>query len=314
MTGNEEYKEKFLDMAKNQVAEHNNIKYLDDFYYYLVNTKSPSTVYNYINYVVRFLEATNIEDPKEITFSSYNRYLATLINDTSSYRIAVHSALKRFSIFLAANEITKDYMASIDRPVLIETQKTKEKREKSILTDEDVKKAFSMVLSSNKSDIWKQRDYCILLVLLTTGIRCSALCKLDLQDFDMEKKTITVTEKRSKVRSIMLPQKTYDELVLWITLRNSIKDLYENALFVSNQKKRVNQRGIYRIVNKYTGQHPHSTRSTYGTTLYSNSEDLYLTQQNMGQSNPKTTELYIRGKDNDVKRRAVDIIENCFLY
>ena len=81
----------------------------------------------------------------------------------------------------------------------------------------------------------------------------------------------------------------------------------EDALFISNQRVRMDQSSISRVVNKYAsgikGKRitPHKLRATYASTIYNESKDLYLTQKCMGHSSPKMTETYIRGQK-DVNR------------
>ena len=317
MTGREEYKMDFRNKTIKKLNENNDLKYLEDFYYYIAK-KEPTTVYNYINYVIAFLRKLDISDPSCITFNSYNKYTAMLVEETSSYQIAVYSALKKFSTFLYANKICEsDYMQNVERPKSYEKQETKIKRQNSVLTKEEIVEMLSNVKESAKNNIWKQRDYAIIVLFLTSGIRSSALYKLDLNDVNFNNNTIVVTEKRDNVREIILPQSTMDEIIKWVDIRNTLNPKTD-ALFISNQKTRISSKTIYRIVNEYgsvnnRNGHPHILRSTYGTMLYENTGDLYLTQTNMGHSNPKTTELYIRGKDIDVKKKAAQVIENCIL-
>ena len=77
----------------------------------------------------------------------------------------------------------------------------------------------------------------------------------------------------------------------------------------------MDQASIYRVVNKYAsnikGKHitPHKLRATYGTQLYEATKDIYFVQECMKHSNPKTTELYIRGNKNQTKK-ASDIMRS----
>lgn len=309
MTGAEEYKNKFEKLILNKLEEVGD-ENLYMFYYYLSNSKNPSTCYNYINYVVGFIRKLNITDFKTITFNSYIKYLALIKDESPSYRIAVYHALEKFSTYLYINKITDNYMEHIERPSGKEKKETKEKREEGFFTKEELKAAFNAVLNSSLNEVWKQRDYTLLLLLLSSGIRSSALEKLDVNDIDFYNNEIIVTEKRSEVRKIMLPQDTIDEIKKWMSFREDM-NLSTTALFVSNQRKRMNQKSIYRVVNKYTGKHPHTFRATFGTTIYDNTGDLFFTQKCMGHSSPKTTELYIRGESNKIAEKASSIMSNC---
>ena len=102
----------------------------------------------------------------------------------------------------------------------------------------------------------------------------------------------------------------------WLEKRKRLlNDKLEDALFISNQRTRIEQTSVYRIVNKYAkeieGKHitPHKLRATYGTQLYNATKDIYFVQQCMNHSNPKTTETYIRGVKNTTKT-ASDIMTN----
>ena len=53
---------------------------------------------------------------------------------------------------------------------------------------------------------------------------------------------------------------------------------------------------------------PHKLRATYGTQLYDKTRDIYLVQQCMGHSSPKTSELYVRGQKNSSREKAADIM------
>ena len=70
----------------------------------------------------------------------------------------------------------------------------------------------------------------------------------------------------------------------------------ENALFLSLQNKRISVRSVEKLVKKYaslvtTLKHitPHKLRSTYGTTLYQNTGDIYLVADVLGHKDVNTT-------------------------
>ena len=64
---------------------------------------------------------------------------------------------------------------------------------------------------------------------------------------------------------------------------------HEHALFYSAQRKRINVKTVENLVKKYASQvtttkkiTPHKLRSTYGTTLYQETGDIYLVADVLG--------------------------------
>ena len=158
------------------------------------------------------------------------------------------------------------------------------------------------------------------MIFLNTGIRCSALIKLDVNNIDIENSEIVVTDKGGKINKHMISDDTKQCLIKWLSyreelLKNNILQNNEDALFISSHKRRMSPQAVYDIVKKYTvginGKNisPHKLRATYGTQLYNETKDLFFVQEMMGHSNPKTTTLYIRDKSN-MKEKASTIMAN----
>ena len=210
-------------------------------------------------------------------------------------------------------------MLEIERPKPIESQTTIEKREKGFLTKNEVAKYIKTVENHDvkskrrQNSYWSKRDLVIIKVFLNTGIRCSALSKLDISSVDLKNKTLIVTDKGSKVKLYDLTDEVIENLKEWIEIRNSITTDDVSALFISNRKRRMDPITIYNVVNKYSkdikDKHitPHKLRATYGTQLYNETGDIYFVQDCMGHKDPRTTELYVRGKKQNLKK-ASDIM------
>jgi integrase/recombinase XerC len=319
MTGTELYDKKYQDLAEKLIETYSDIPVLADYYYYILTNMSYSSAYSYLDHVKNFILYLNGKDISEISLSDYTKYIAAQKKYTASYSIAVYSALKRFSKFLEASNICTDYMAYVDRPKFKEARKTIQKREKKYMSEEEIRDYLSAILNGNRSETWKQRDYTIALLFLTTGIRCSALQKLDVKDVDLKKKIVYVAEKGEKVREIPLSTKMVYEIEKWLKIKDAM-ETYDDALFVSKLRKRMTTQSIYNMITEYGKSvdekiiTPHALRATYGTNLYNKTNDLYLVQDCMGHRNPKTTEIYIRGVENKNRKAASKIIESvCFM-
>lgn len=328
MTGLDVYNNDNLQRVLNYVKEHPKIK---GFYGYLKTDKSLTSIYNYIKIAQNMLDYLN-KKPAELTFDDYVEYMA--VNSTkddgtpktSSFAVLQYHALKNYSTYLFESGVAaKNYMTSIKRPKAIDSQKTIEKRSIGFLTKEELKIYISAVKDGVGSDHakvcqrrTKERDIAIILIFLTTGIRKSAMVKLDVNNIDFEKRVLWVTDKGSKVHAYKLNDATFDAIVSWLNRRKELfGNTNEEALFLTKYGKRLKDDGIKQIVMKYAvninGKHitPHKLRATYGTQLYEATKDIYFVQRAMGHSSPSTTERYVRGQ-NDVTKEASDIMGNLF--
>ena len=84
----------------------------------------------------------------------------------------------------------------------------------------------------------------------------------------------------------------------------------EIALFLSLQMKRISVRSVENLVKKYARIAaplkkitPHKLRSTYGTSLYQETGDIYLVADVLGHSDVNTTKKHYAALE-DARRRS----------
>lgn len=317
MTGNKEYEKKIITRINSLLSKHD--VYLNSFYAFLGTNRTLETKYNYTRIAAMFIDF--IDKPlKEIDMDDFTRYINNVYQSkSSSYAITTYAALKLFGKYLFARKILIDNpMEYIDRPRYKETIETQEKRQKGYLDKKEISKYLKTVengVGSNRAKAhqakYKSRDMLMCIIFLTTGIRESALMKIDITDINYQTMELKVYDKGNKLNSYILPDEVVPYLNEWIKVRNEILgNSAESALFISNQKLRMSQRSIIRVIEKYAssidGKHitPHKLRATYGTQLYDSTKDIYYVQKCMHHNSPKTTELYIRGEVNNTKKAS----------
>jgi site-specific recombinase XerD len=90
---------------------------------------------------------------------------------------------------------------------------------------------------------------------------------------------------------------------------------HEDALFLSLQKKRMNVRSVENLVKKYAGLAtslkkitPHKLRSTYGTSLYRATGDIYLVADVLGHKDVNTTRKHYAAIEEDRRKSARNIV------
>lgn len=302
--------------------DHSSQQYLRGYINFM-NDSSVRTQYTYLNLIICFMKNKEIEN---LSFDDFNNYINEVKykengeKKTASYQVITYSALKKFSEYLyVSRKINENYMLYVKRPKANDSQETIEKRAKGYLTEKEIKKLLKNIdnyfsHTRNTSDCWLARDKAVVYTFLNTGIRCSALMTIDLNDINLEEKTLIVTDKGSKVKQYDLSDALCEVLQEWLNFRSNINGSEKtNALFISNRREMMTEQTIYYTIKKYAscieGKNitPHKLRATYGTQLYNKTGDIYFVQDCMGHSNPKTTELYIRDKKQNTKR-ASDIM------
>lgn len=324
MNGVETYSTKIENRINNLIEENEiDMPYLRGFYYYIKDSLTESSAYKYLGHVIRFINSTE-KEINNIVIDDYLYYLGKMnTGKSASYQITVYSALKRFSeyLYISGKNITNG-MKYVKRPKFKESEQTIKKREIGYLNRDEIKTYINTIkmgagsnFAKSRQEKWKERDLAIILIFLTTGIRCSALYKLDISSINFDKHILIVTDKGNKVIEYLLDEEVEKIIKKWLDKRNElITDENDQALFISNMKKRMSVEAISLVVKKYSidikNKHitPHKLRATYGTQLYNETHDIRFVQSCMNHNSPKTTELYIRGNQDTDKKRAAQIV------
>lgn len=239
-----------------------------------------------------------------------------------SYRKQVWSILNSFFEFLERKR------KIVGNPVrLIERPTKNDKVSHVFLNKSDLDKMITLInkeIEQNKNgknniDKWKTRDLAILYMFIFTGMRESALCEIDVNKINFNENNIEVIDKEHKTNSYTISPKLKEILKMWIKCRNDIlKDANNDALFISNQKKRINQETVRVIIRKYSesalGQavSPHRLRAAYGNIIYNETHDIELTRRAMKHSNISTTKIYLEDDEKETNNKVADIMNDIF--
>ncbi|MGI6018504.1 MAG: tyrosine-type recombinase/integrase [Marvinbryantia sp.] len=170
-------------------------------------------------------------------------------------------------------------------------------------------------LSGQKKNYWektKQRDLALVTLLLGTGIRVSECVGLDISDIDFKNNGIKVMRKGGNEMVVYFGEEVEQALLNYLEERRGITPLvgHENALFLSTQRRRIGVQAVENLVKKYAKAvtaskkiTPHKLRSTYGTSLYQETNDIYLVADVLGHKDVNTTKKHYAAMD-DKRRRA----------
>ncbi len=164
----------------------------------------------------------------------------------------------------------------------------------------------------------KIRDLAIITLLLGTGMRVSECVGININDVDFETNGVKIYRKGGKEATVYFGDEVADALDTYFDERENIIPAkgHEDALFLSLQKKRITDRAIQNLVKKYSRSvinlkkiSPHKLRSTYGTSLYMETGDIYLVADVLGHANVDTTRRYYAQMQDSRRREAAKFVK-----
>ena len=162
----------------------------------------------------------------------------------------------------------------------------------------------------------KERNFAIITLFLNCGMRLSELVNINIKDIDFYENKLTVIGKGNKERTIYLNKACINAINEYLSVRSFEKVHYasKDALFLSEQKKRISNRTVQYIVKqelKFAGIDPnkysvHKLRHTAATLMYKyGNVDIRALQELLGHESISTTEIYTH-VDNEQIRNAVE--------
>lgn len=275
--------------------------------------RSLKTVRNYKHYINRFITFGNLKHTKDInaeTVRSFRLYLnrqpgqksqgqssGTMKKRTQNYHLI---ALRVFLKYLMKQGI------SVYSPDHIELAKTGD-RHVDHLESHELSRLFD---AAEKHP----RNYALLHMLFSTGLRLSELCSLN-RDIDLNQDELSIRGKGEKIRIVFLSKETKDAVRKYLSSRTDT----DEALFVqegpsrvkreeNNEPLRLSPRSVERIVKQIALEAgiskrvtPHTIRHSFATDLLRNGADIRSVQMMLGHSNIATTQIYTHITDKQLR-------------
>ena len=139
---------------------------------------------------------------------------------------------------------------------------------------------------------------------------------LDIQDLDFDNGNMRIIRKGGNEDLVYFGEEAEEMLQNYMDERLTMEPEpgHENALFISQKNTRITVRSVERLVKKYASTAtakkitPHKLRSTYGTSLYQETGDIYLVAEVLGHKNVNTTRKHYAAMAEDNKRKAAKVI------
>ncbi len=270
------------------------IRFIRKFVNYLEVEKNCSqhTLRCYRSDLLELASFLKEKGPKDVTHLDLRRFMADLKGRNCARRTVVRklAAVRSFFKFLFREKLVKANPAdSVFTPKL-------DRRLPEFLAQG---RMVDLVTAPIKKNIAGFRDRAILEVLYSAGIRVSELVGLDCENVDLIDGVIKVRGKGKKERIALLGKEAQRAVRDYVQKRQVSWGDRPKALFLNKQGKRLSDRSVRRLIDKYVRQcgiekkiSPHSIRHSFATHMLNNGADLRSVQELLGHKNLSTTQIY----------------------
>lgn len=151
-------------------------------------------------------------------------------------------------------------------------------------------------------------DECIIETLYQTGMRKSELCGLKFEDVDLYKNELKILGKGNKERYVPISEKLGSLLKSYLETRKPKKE-FENLFFVNRLGKKLTEKFVYIVVNKYLSivtskqkRSPHILRHSFATHVLDNGAEISKVKEILGHSSLASTQVYTNANIEQLKK------------
>ncbi|MEA5059289.1 MAG: tyrosine-type recombinase/integrase [Candidatus Pelethousia sp.] len=262
-----------------------------------------TTIENYLSYVSYYTD----EEEKEI------------LNGGRAKKRKLSTLRALYKYFNKKERLATNAPAFVDLPVI---------REQAIirLEPDEVANLLDIVqagdgLTEGQKKYHKRtqtRDLAILTLFLGTGIRISELVGINMDDINFSANEFSIIRKGGKQDILVFGEEARTALLGYMLERERMTPQigHEEALFLSLQNRRITVRAVENLVKKYAklavplkNISPHKLRSTFGTTLYRETGDIYLVADVLGHKDVNTTRKHYAAASQDNRRKAAQVVK-----
>ncbi|MDE6739731.1 MAG: tyrosine-type recombinase/integrase [Lachnospiraceae bacterium] len=291
------------------------------FFEYLHDNNSYCGQMDIQKFPMTILEQLTREDIEEYIeyLSYYEKDGKVYTNDERGKKRKLAALRSFYNYYFQAELIEKNPAVLVPLPKLHEKEIIRlDADEVAILLDQ-VEDGTGLTKAQQRfHKVTKTRDVAILTLLLGTGIRVSECVGLDIGDVDFKNDGIKIRRKGGYEAVVYFGEEVENALQDYLDERHHIfpQSGHEEALFLSLQNRRISVRAVENMVKKYSSTvtslkkiTPHKLRSTYGTSLYRETGDIYLVADVLGHKDVNTTRKHYAALEDERRRYAADKVK-----
>lgn len=314
----------FFRGIENNTSSRTRLAYAYDlrvFFEYMHKSNSHCAKMEIKDFPISILDSITREDIEEYMdyITLYHKDNREITNEERGKSRKLASLRSFYNYFFQAELIEKNPAVLIPMPKLHEKEIVRlDADEVAVLLDQ-VEDGTRLTKSQLKyHEKTKVRDTALLTLLLGTGIRVSECVGLDIEDIDFKNNGIKIRRKGGYETVVYFGEEVEQALKDYLEQRQHIIPLsgHEKALFLSMQNRRITVRAVENLVKKYASTvttlkkiTPHKLRSTYGTSLYRETGDIYLVADVLGHKDVNTTRKHYAALEDERRRKAAKAVK-----
>ncbi|MCI7499616.1 MAG: tyrosine recombinase XerC [Oscillospiraceae bacterium] len=299
--------------------------YLKEYIFYLrvIKNRSEKTIESYyidLRLFLRYIKENmmnakgdDIDKIADVPFSKvsaitladvyeYLNYSAEERGNNDKTRARKISAIKGFYKALCNNKLTSFHL-EINPVETLDVPSPKKAQPKYLGLDESRK----LLENISPAEDYYERDFCILMLFLNCGMRLSELVGINIQDIDLDDRTLRLLGKGNKERIVHINNGCEEAIRQYLAAR---PDAPTDAFFLSKRKTRISTRRVQQIVTEALdrigmgnrGLSTHKLRHTAATLMYQyGNVDPMVLKEILGHASISTTEIYTHLTNENVR-------------
>lgn len=271
-----------------------------------VEGKSERTLDQYVRVFKQF-KVFCPKNPEDITPQDIREYLFNLTKKGLA-KATIWTHFKELSVLFRflhkEGYLEKNPVSAVAKPKM-------PKIFPKVLTQEEVRKLVEKAERASKRSKNKKlakRDFALVCLLLTTGLRVGELIRLKISDISFPTRFLKVFGKGGKEQILPFGQRTGKALLNCFKVRGNIH--FEEALFVTRDGNPLDRQQVRRILHKIAKKagsskekvSPHGLRYTCATTWVQLGGDAKKLQELLGHSDSRVADCYIHLTPKDLQR------------
>lgn len=270
----------------------------DEFLQYLSVEKnlSPHTQRAYYLDLTQFIDFWNSLPTHDAQKLSCRQIVERFLVSLFYKKIDKSSIARKFSCFKSFEKFLRCQGIKLDLKL---TRPRLEKKLPVYLSVDEIVHLLDEIADESLPTQRPLRDKAIFELMYATGIRCSELTGIRLQDIDMVNKTINIIGKGNKERIVLFGSKAWQRLQLYLDHERPLSSCKQEKLFLNHHGGPLTSRSIQRIIAMFRPFlkierriTPHKIRHSFATHLLNQGVDLRIIQELLGHKTVASTERY----------------------